>query len=223
MKTGTCFTSLLGKTFITLLAVSAVAALWCQPGHAFFYEPFQQAPGTSGSADLSGLSYQTSIPGEPSAVGAYISGNETYTLSTTGTLTVGYQYSGILMKLTAGTYNMSAYFNDYISADNGNITLTGVTLTSTVDGQSVQAVYDGSAGLPLWVTGSKSGLLTVSSTDYYSLTQTFLATFDVGQAGTISITAPDTTSISSVPIPSALLLFAPGLAGLAALRRKFRK
>jgi len=49
----------------------------------------------------------------------------------------------------------------------------------------------------------------------------FIAGRDWGN-GTTSFTVNNVT-VSSVPLPSALLLFGPGLAGLAAIRRRFRK
>jgi hypothetical protein len=83
---------------------------------------------------------------------------------------------------------------------------------------------NGSNALYEWQTFSTTFMATETSAVIY-----FAAELDTRTPGVFTVTdmgyGVDNVSVTMapVPLPSAMLLFAPGLAGLAAIRRRFRK
>jgi hypothetical protein len=95
------------------------------------------------------------------------------------------------------------------SSSNALITLTSVNLPLLT------------LGTPYWLLASNGALPDWDAWNENSIGATGLR-YSNGSAYTDTMAAFQVTA-SSVPIPGALLLFGPGLVGLAAVRRKFKK
>jgi len=128
-------------------------------------------------------------------------------------------YGTVLNSVTYDTYvsfteadNMAVFINSIAS---GNIVLSAVKdeASSQMTGNAIAALGTLVSGDPLswrssWafiaIKGSPLSAIQNSASQY---------------GGPVSVT----TTINPVPVPSAVLLFAPGLVGLAAMRRRFKK
>jgi hypothetical protein len=138
MKTWRCEVSGSTKKIVVLLVALFLCLFLSQSVHAAVYVPpvgFSSVSPLESTADTSGLLVSTSIPDTPSnVIGVAVTGLATYTPTSTGTVTVGYDYySDYTVSLTGGQlYKISIYFKDYIWANRGGITLESLTLTSAV-------------------------------------------------------------------------------------------
>ena len=112
---------------------------------------------------------------------------------------------------------MSAYFtmkftNVFLTSLNLNGT-TGdqPTVSGSFDYQQIEMTY-----YPYKPDGTRDAGITAS----YDLTRTEGALGEVAYLYGLGLAGP---SVAPVPVPAALWLFGPGLAGLAAIRRRFKK
>ncbi len=239
MKTHKVGTLLAKMAVIASLALLLPLVLPFQPAYAAaVLQPIQGVASDGASASVGGLN-----PSANSTAGGgslTITGPMTFAVdSATNSVTVGYSFSAYFFEpyLDAGqSYKVSVSLDDYLWASLSGVNLTSLALTSTLTNgsttKSVTATYlstsDPSVAVPLSSAALEAKASTIETllaptTGSYEFTQTLQATFSNAAGATIYIDAPDTTKVSSVPLPGALLLFGPALFGLAAIRKRFTK
>ena len=192
------------------------------------------AAGVPGTALAGAIATSLSMSGPSTTTGAYTSGG-TWTISeSTSMLYIpGLGWYPLPTWTIAGSNNSGSLVTEYISG--GQITISPTASTINITG----TIQDGS---PYGVWFTATGALTnyKNSAGYYSWDTTFMnltglsnAGFSVGAApfgGGTSFTAgggPNfytlSSTLSAVPIPSALLFFAPALLALVGIRKRLKK
>ncbi len=162
---------------------------------------------------------------------------EFYNFSSTNNSPSGQQQSATV-QLIIGTatnntsvmigHNTFGTFLEFDRTVNGNRSLlqaVGTTLTEGMlclhyEGNNVSAFYSAGITTPNWIQIGP----TVSAPAYWALVSPVPVLVYGGTGGSGQTTFQiDNVAYSSVPIPSAFLLLGPGLAGIAVLRRRFKK
>jgi hypothetical protein len=113
------------------------------------------------------------------------------------------------------TKNNTLWITNFYNATTYHYTLNG-TLLGTLNGVGDMGLALDPADGTLWVYDGWNQM------DQYSQTGVLLSTFQLPVEGDV-IAGAEFAEATPTPIPGALLLFAPGLAGLAFVRRRFGK
>ena len=189
------------------------------------------APGTAGAG---AVATSLSLSGPSTTTGAYTSGGIwTISESTSMIYIPGVGWYPLPTWTIAGSNNSGSLVTEYISG--GQITISPTASTINITG----TIQDGSQN-GVWFTATGALTNYKNSTGYYSWDATFTnlaglsnAGFSVGAApfgGGASFTASGgpnlytlSSTLSAVPIPSALLLFAPALLALVGIRKRLKK
>ncbi len=121
------------------------------------------------------------------------------------------------MGITYDTKNNTLWISNYYSDTMYHYTLNGTLLGSFVTGGFAEGLALDPADGTLW-------LFNGTELAQYSQTGVLLSTFATPASVELDlITGAEFAEATPTPIPGALLLFAPGLAGLAFVRRRFGK
>lgn len=163
--------------------------------------------------------------------GGFSINNAMATFNSSFTNAAGATFSGINSTVTIGgnVTNQGTWFIDPSTfIFNGNFTNTGTITTDkgdtfeflTPSGTTTANLTIDLGGITLPIGALIIGQgVTLTVTDgtltYTALTEPTALSITTGSGGSISQ--------SAVPIPGAILLFAPGLVGLAAIRKRFKK
>lgn len=175
------------------------------PGFTTLYAPSTAIPGwsvTASSVDWVGTYWQAPVAGQGSidldgsSVGGAIS--QTFGTSVGATYKVTFDLSG---------------------NPDGGPTVKLLTVSAASNSQNYTYTLSASNSEGNMLYRAESFVFTATGT---STTLTF-ASGDAAVGGTYYGPVVGNVSAAAVPLPSAFLLFGPGLAGLAAIRRRFKK
>jgi len=109
----------------------------------------------------------------------------------------------------------------YFSMDFENVFLTGFSLSGASGGQpSVSGSFDYEKIKLQYTEYNTIGGVVGTTEASYDLTGTIASVAAIASVYALGLSGP---SISAVPIPAALWLLGPGLAGLGAIKRRFKK
>lgn len=216
----------------SLMAVAILVAALSQPADAYYaYFPsydFGSLSWPGGSAGLTGALDVGSMTGFIGSVGSSLavdSGSP-------------YGHDVGLLTFTTGAYAGAGESWNFLSGGSfsivGGISAMGLVPTTTLAYGTFGSVSIDVHQLPggLFsdtVSGSFTGTLDDALAQHYGLSSTsvfgfmsfsFLVDMPLNPTSSFSLSSAPT---NPVPVPSAFLFFAPGLAGLAAMRRRFKK